>query len=255
MGLGDWLSDAVSGLGSLAKSVATTIGREATDFTGALVGGTYGALTGKGFEQPTLAGISTVPEALGGYLGTAIGGGVGKAIVERAVAAGPLGTSGVEERPTTLPQGGVTDLIKSWGITGIAPEAVKMKATALPGGAPVQAGFGDILDIALQGAEAVYNWGGMIPQIGQALGLAEQGGEQMANGGALVGPGAAPGTIYRVVNQRLVPRRSFSILNPSTGRFDWFKSAGRPILWSGDFAACKRVDRVARRARRARGKR
>ena len=43
--------------------------------------------------------------------------------------------------------------------------------------------------------------------------------------------------------------------NPVTGRTTWFKPAGRPILWSGDLTACKRVGRIATRARRARGKR
>jgi hypothetical protein len=39
--------------------------------------------------------------------------------------------------------------------------------------------------------------------------------------------------------------------NPATGALTWFKPAGKPILWSGDLTACKRVGRIARRARRA----
>jgi hypothetical protein len=41
--------------------------------------------------------------------------------------------------------------------------------------------------------------------------------------------------------------------DPVSGRPVWFKPAGRPILWSGDLSACKRVRKVASRARRARG--
>lgn len=41
--------------------------------------------------------------------------------------------------------------------------------------------------------------------------------------------------------------------DPITGKPIWFKPAGRPILWSGDLSACKRVRKVASRARRARG--
>lgn len=44
-------------------------------------------------------------------------------------------------------------------------------------------------------------------------------------------------------------------INPVTGSLTWFKPAGKPILWSGDLAATKRVARIAKRARRSRGKR
>lgn len=44
----------------------------------------------------------------------------------------------------------------------------------------------------------------------------------------------------------------FRTTNPNTGQDTWFRPAGRPILWSGDLSACKRVNKVARRARRKR---
>lgn len=44
----------------------------------------------------------------------------------------------------------------------------------------------------------------------------------------------------------------FRAPNPATGQDTWFRPAGRPILWSGDLTACKRVNKVARRARRKR---
>ena len=44
----------------------------------------------------------------------------------------------------------------------------------------------------------------------------------------------------------------FVSANPVSGKLTWFKPAGQPILWSGDLTACKRVGRIARRARRAR---
>lgn len=49
--------------------------------------------------------------------------------------------------------------------------------------------------------------------------------------------------------------QAFISPNPVSGKLTWFKPAGRPILWSGDLTACKRVNRIARRARRARGPR
>lgn len=45
--------------------------------------------------------------------------------------------------------------------------------------------------------------------------------------------------------------QTFVAQNPVTGAATWFKPAGKPILWSGDLTACKRVGKIASRARRA----
>jgi hypothetical protein len=45
------------------------------------------------------------------------------------------------------------------------------------------------------------------------------------------------------------------VANPITGAPTFYKHAGRPILFSGDMATCKRVDKLARRARRTRPRR
>ena len=42
-------------------------------------------------------------------------------------------------------------------------------------------------------------------------------------------------------------------VNPSSGRLTWFKPAGRPVLFAGDMATCRTVNKLARRARRASG--
>lgn len=44
----------------------------------------------------------------------------------------------------------------------------------------------------------------------------------------------------------------FRVSNPTTGQDTWFRPAGKPLLWSGDLTACKRVNKVARRAKRKR---
>lgn len=44
----------------------------------------------------------------------------------------------------------------------------------------------------------------------------------------------------------------FRMPNPATGQDTWFRPAGRPLLWSGDLTACRRVNKVARRASRKR---
>lgn len=44
-------------------------------------------------------------------------------------------------------------------------------------------------------------------------------------------------------------------VNPCTGKGVWFVPRGKPLVFSGDMAACKRVDRVAKRLDKARPKR
>lgn len=45
----------------------------------------------------------------------------------------------------------------------------------------------------------------------------------------------------------------FMLPNPVTGKPTWFAPKGRPLLWSGDLTTCKRVRRIARRAKRSGG--
>jgi hypothetical protein len=45
----------------------------------------------------------------------------------------------------------------------------------------------------------------------------------------------------------------FAMPNPATGRLTWFRPAGRPVLFSGDLATCKRVRKIAGHARRRLG--
>ncbi len=46
--------------------------------------------------------------------------------------------------------------------------------------------------------------------------------------------------------------QAFPTCLPGSNRTVWFKPAGRPVLWSDDLAACKRVARVAARTRKSR---
>jgi hypothetical protein len=45
----------------------------------------------------------------------------------------------------------------------------------------------------------------------------------------------------------------FSMANPASGKLTWFRPAGRPVLWSSDLGACRRVARIARKAKRRSG--
>jgi len=76
--------------------------------------------------------------------------------------------------------------------------------------------------------------------------------------GALVGGlGAGGGTLTSPFRPTMAGARAQLHIqtNPVTGRPTWFRPAGQPILFSGDLGACKRVDRIARRARGSRRKR
>ncbi len=44
-------------------------------------------------------------------------------------------------------------------------------------------------------------------------------------------------------------------INPCTGKGVWFTPRGKPLVFSGDMSACRRVDRVAKRLDKARPKR
>ncbi len=59
---------------------------------------------------------------------------------------------------------------------------------------------------------------------------------------------APGGMTARPVSLIMVP-------NPATGKPTFYRHAGRPILFSGDLQVAKRVDRLARRARRSRPRR
>lgn len=110
---------------------------------------------------------------------------------------------------------------------------------ALPGGAPIQ-----------QASLGGNIFSGILGGLGSsALGLFDSGPSLPAL------PGVAPGGIFQATPARLRARPLFHITNPSTGREVWYRNIGQPILWSGDLRSCKRVDRIARRARRVSRKR
>jgi hypothetical protein len=69
---------------------------------------------------------------------------------------------------------------------------------------------------------------------------------------SLVATGGAGGTPMFRPTMAGARAQFFRTQNPATGQDTWFRPAGRPILWSGDLTACKRVKKVARRAARKR---
>jgi len=70
---------------------------------------------------------------------------------------------------------------------------------------------------------------------------------------ALTGGNACPTAPFANSASSAVSAQHFVVAHPVTGRAVWFKPAGRPILWSGDLSACRRVRKIAGRARRRLG--
>ena len=75
----------------------------------------------------------------------------------------------------------------------------------------------------------------------------------VGGGGAMIlRPGDSVDSLYAQRTASAAP--SFFATQDASGRLKWYRSAGRPILWSGDLAAARRVSRVAARASRGRGR-
>jgi len=106
-----------------------------------------------------------------------------------------------------------------------------------PGGGPWSGGYGGVLPmptLAMPGGSP------LVPSISDLGGvMATQG------AGGLSTPWAPGRTGARA--------KTFVVPNPVTGSPVWFKPAGRPVLWSGDLATCKRVRKIAGHARRRLG--
>ena len=251
MGLFDIFADIGGGiLGGVKKA-----GRELGETVEAAVGAFAPAVFGSPVEPDFRVDKS---KAVGTFLGGALGRGfavraddflTGEA--ERRAGPGGL-VSGAQQGP-----GGATVRQPRTGRPIVVPGSFTGEPQELPVETQMfQRSFAQMpTPVALPG-------GALVPQVLRALpsvgggavgGAVTEGLMALFGGGGMVGPGASPGTIFRVQGERLVPRRTFEIMNPSTGRTVFYRNMGRPILWSGDLSACKRVNKAASRARRRRG--
>jgi hypothetical protein len=144
--------------------------------------------------------------------------------------------------------------------------------TVRPAPGTGQGGAGMYVNTSLLGGGEGGSWGGLL---GQALNTASQiwGPNQARPGGAAIsfqmpsldmpfmdivpqGQGAACSGLtspFAPSGGRGARAKIHVQIDPISGRPVWFRPAGRPILWSSDLSACKRVRKVASRARRARG--
>ena len=107
-------------------------------------------------------------------------------------------------------------------------------------------------------AEKIFSAEGSSP--GRVLGLTDEQRRAAAMAGGAVAPFGFEGSIapFRTGAPRAVPVREIMGVNPATGRTHVWLHAGRPILYTGDLAAHRRVNRLAarfgRRTRRTVGR-
>lgn len=59
-------------------------------------------------------------------------------------------------------------------------------------------------------------------------------------------------TMFRYGDARVTPVREIQATNPKTGKIEVWKHMGRPLLYTGDLAACRRVSKISRRVARRR---
>lgn len=72
----------------------------------------------------------------------------------------------------------------------------------------------------------------------------EPGFQPAPTAGGVCGPGDM--ALFNPAESRFTPARHVQVTGPD-GKPYWFGYRGRPVLWSGDLAAARRVDRVAKR--------
>lgn len=187
--------------------------------------------------------------AIGGAVGDIFGGIVERApdilsemIIGRSGGGWP-GTPGTAPGPVGYPFPGFPSPSQAPGpfipprvlAPGFTP-AERSIMPVLPGGAIVQGGsFRPVL-----GGPA-----GIALGVGSAL-LGEGIGSLFGNGN---GVGSAA---FRQTTGGVRANRSFHLPHPVTGEDVFFGSLGRPLLFTRDMSAAKKVDRLARRARRSR---
>lgn len=192
-------------------------------------------------------GRATV-DALGAFAGSDFG----RAVIP--IAASSLSQRGFFQGPRTGPTGsrraGMTD-------TQVVASQASQFQSAGPGGFAGPIGFNPLPALvkiaknpAVQGA------------VGGALGaifgddiVGENGGNgdvAVLPGGAMVGGGNGGGSGLFRRGDTVRAVRQFTVINPVTGNPVVYRNMGRPLLYSGDIACAKRVQKIARRAGRGR---
>lgn len=243
-GVGAGIGNAVTGIGSLTKgflgSAVRTLAGQAPDLSAAtlgsgVLGGVVAGQVGAQFASNEIAKLIQ-----------------GKPQQTRAAAVAQTGAAAL------APPGGSPQFFGT-GVPSFTPvpQGGGGFGGPMPGipGVPNAMGFGPAIPAVLGGLAGA---GGRI--LGQVGGvIARNPGVSGAVGGVLAGEAidaiqaSGQGTaFFRATASGARPLPLVMIPNPVTGAPTFFKSAGRPVLFSSDFSAAKKVAKLASRARRKR---
>lgn len=176
-------------------------------------------------------GLLDIGQRVGGQVIEQLPGAILGGLVPRAAA--PTRRGGTVFTPTGAPTTRVPEPFIAPSVSRSAFSLLPVEATmqggnfALPGGAPVQSGLG--VDIGTGLIERGFNF---------FFGTGEEGAPM--NGM----------TLFRPTATSIRPARVIVVPHPQTGAPTFFGHLGRPLLFSRDLSAARRVDRLARRARR-----
>jgi len=140
------------------------------------------------------------------------------------------------------------------GLFGLGGQGESLQPVAQPGGAPIfqlPAGAGG----ASTGGVGFAGPSGIIPGLSQLLGIGPGGGGVLPGGAmpnistSLLAPGQIP-TVTRTTQRLPATLQVPHVTATGQQKIVTYKNMGRAILFTGDLAACRRVRKVAARARR-----
>lgn len=240
---------------------------------GAAKGGVSGATAGGGWAS---ALIGAVGGAVGGYF---------QAEAANTMAEAALEAAQIQARQVESQQKSALDLIKAQtrlartlgtAAPGMTPTLAGTTPTTVAGGlipgrsfatggdtmtilpGYQQAAMGFDINQILGGAADVLGALGYEPGTGAPPGTVQQpagvptgpAGLPMAGAGGL-----SPAGMFTSGYTSARPIREIQQVNPVTGKIHVWRHMGNPVLYSGDLATCRRVDRVAKRVAKARRRR
>jgi hypothetical protein len=226
-------------------------------FLGDVIGGAVESFSDPGFQLPTGGGFG---RTLGGLAGEA-----GEVLLGGLIGRPEVMSGGGIPLPPTVPGGfpglGIP-LPPPIGQAHLPVPSAPMGGGVLPMQLPIPGGLTfpttqPMEDIEMTQAVALPG-GALIAPLLRGLGGAALGGAAVGGAISAFQPGAVElpfgGRVFRQTPSGIRARSLVEVMNPLTGRKTWYRNVGRPILFSGDLRSCKRVQKIASRARRARGR-
>jgi len=212
-----------SGIGRAAGGIASTIGKVANSRIGQqVIGGLFESAIGRAPGGGYAGGITAGP---GGFAGEVVGLPSQRVFDPSLYGGAPAGRSALDVFMGGLnaPAAGRSSTLSPSVIEATGGRMAVYRSTALPGGALVASGLG---------------------ALGRAI--------LPAFGGAAAGAGALMLDAALSPRGRGMPR--LIMQTTPAGNPTWYRHVGQPVLFSGDLATCKRVRKIAGRARRSGGR-